>query len=128
MTKILLITGATILYYAVLITLDRKKQKAFKAKQQALMASTTELPVLNNKIEPVGNLLGATEDINSIDFLKERKKDIATPVDPALKLKEDAELKPTIPKNNLMATLETTTDITSIREEETMAFINGLSK
>ena len=128
MTKILLITVATILYYAVLITLDRKKQKAFKAKQQALMASTTDLPVLKNKVEPEGNLLGVTEDINSIDFLKERKKDIATPIDSEPKIEDSTELKPTIPKNDLMATLETTTDITSIREEETMAFINGLSK
>ena len=128
MTKILLITVATIGYYVVLITLDRKKQKAFKAKQQALMASTTDLPVLKTKVEPVTDLLGATTNINNTGFLKDRKNSIATPIESELKVEDVSELKSSIPKNDLMATLETTTDITSIREEETMAFINGLSK
>jgi len=63
MNQLLLILGVTILYYVVLFWLDQRGRKAFKAKQQALIAKTTELPIIENTIEPAADFLGTSTNL-----------------------------------------------------------------
>lgn len=127
MNKLLIIAGLTILYYVVLIWLDRKKRKAFKAKQQAIIAKTATLPIVEETIEPVNDLLGGTTNLVNVELPLEKKQELVSPNITELKVPM-TEKSAANKKDDLVANLAATTDITSIREEETMAFINSLKK
>lgn len=137
MNQLLLILGVTILYYVVLFWLDQRGRKAFKAKRQALIAKTTELPIIENTVEPTADLLGTTTNLAEVDFLADRKEQLtpAIGLSPELKgnMKKLATQLETIPppkpdKNDLMANLKATTDITQVKEEETTNLINSITK
>lgn len=59
MSKVLLILGLTILYYAILIYWDRKKRAAFKLAQKKVIGKTTPLSTVENT-EITTELFGAT--------------------------------------------------------------------
>lgn len=134
MNKLLLFLGLTILYYVVLLWFDQRGRKAFKAKQQALLAHTTELPIIATTLEPPSDLLGATTNLVTSDFLEEREKSLIPSTGLSKELKGGmeklaAELDtPKVNKNDLMATLKSTTDISSIDEEETKVFVNSITR
>jgi len=60
MSKVLLILGLTILYYAILIYWDRKKRAAFKLAQKKVIGGTTPLPIIEEEEENATELFGAT--------------------------------------------------------------------
>ena len=128
MNQLLLIIGLTILYYVVLFWFDQRGRKAFKVKQQALMAQTAELPTIKTTVESTADLLGATTnlantDLATVNILAERKEQITPSAGLSTELKGDMkklageldiETTPTTNKNDLMATLKSTTDITNM--------------
>ncbi len=137
MNQLLLIIGLTILYYVVLYWFDQRGRKAFKAKQQALIAKTAELPGLETTVEPSSDLLGNTTNLATVNFLASRKEELAPSIGLSTELKGnmkklatelDMENPPVTKRNDLMATLKSTTDITTIKEEETTDFINSMTK
>lgn len=137
MKQLLLIIVLTICYYVVLFWFDRKGRKAFKAKQQALIAKTAELPTIETTVEPSSDLLGNTTNLATVNFLASRKEELAPSVGLSTELKGnmkklatelEMENPPTAKRNDLMANLKSTTDITKLNEEETTNFINSITK
>ncbi|GEM_PF-6856742 len=137
MNQLFLLLGLTILYYVVLYWFDQRGRKAFKAKQQALMAQTAELPIIETTVKPPVDLLGATTNLANTDFLAKRKEMISPTTGLSKELKGgmqqlatelESEIAPKIKKDDLQATLKSTLDITSIKEAETTDFINSITK